>query len=426
MNSHQAAVLLLDLALILTISRVFGALAGRLGQPPVVGELFAGILVGPTLMHGAIARVLFPLDGRPFLSTLANLGVALFMFAVGLEIDQTPLKGRLRRALSVSTGAIVGPLSLAIPLGLYLAQHHATANRPSFVLFICAAMSVTAFPVLARILADAGLLRSALGGVALACAAINDVVAWSLLGVVVAVVTGAVQWQLALSLPYLVLMFSVVRPLLARLGRAADDTQRLSDRGFAIVLAGLLLSSGFTEAIGLHFIFGAFLFGIVMPRSTRLHEQVLGSVERLSSTLLLPVYFVVAGLQVNLSGLGGVELGELMLILLVAVVGKFGGAFVGARVQGVPGRDALVLGALMNTRGLTELVILTVGFQLGVLGGRVYSLMAVMALITTAMTGPLLHLLRRASREETAAPDDARAEVRETREPRQLNASRES
>jgi Kef-type K+ transport system membrane component KefB len=361
----------------------------KLGQPAVIGEVLGGILIGPTLFGGVLSDTLFPTDIRPFLSALANLGVALFMFIVGLEFDRRLLKGKLRVAAGVSIGSIVVPLSLGTLLAWYLLDNHPADNTLGFVLFVGVAMSVTAFPVLARILTDRNLHRTTIGGLALASAAVDDVLAWSLLAGVVAMVSGVAPWQLALTIPYLVLMFAVVRPLLRRLA----TTHTLSRTGFAVVLVGVLLSSAATEWVGLHFIFGAFLFGVVMPADAILRVDILGRVEHLSVTFLLPVFFVVAGLKVNLSSLDATGFGELALILLVAVGGKFIGAFGAARLQGVSVRHSLALGTLMNTRGLTELVVLTVGLQLGVLDGQLYSLMVVMALVTTGMAGPLLQLL---------------------------------
>ncbi|HEU5470524.1 MAG TPA: cation:proton antiporter [Actinophytocola sp.] len=392
MTTHQATVLLFDLALIVVVTRLFGSLATRFGQPAVIGEVAGGILLGPTLIGATLSETLFPTDVRPFLAALANLGVALFMFVVGLELDQGLVRGKLRVALSVSAGSMLLPLGLGMLLALYLFRHHPTGDRLGFILFMGAAMSVTAFPVLARILTDRGLHRGVIGGLALASAAIADVLAWSLLAVVVAMVSGAMQWQLVLTVPYLLVMFAFVRPVLRRLVGGERTPARTR---FAVVLVGLLLSGALTEYFGLHFIFGAFLFGVVMPRGTLLREDILGPVEQVSMTLLLPVYFVVAGLKVDLSGIDAIGILDLSLILLVAVLSKFAGAFAGARLQGVGARDAAVLGTLMNTRGLTELVILTVGLQLGVLDTTLYSLMVVMALVTTGMAGPMLHLIGR-------------------------------
>jgi Kef-type K+ transport system membrane component KefB len=392
-TTHQATILLFDLALILVVTRTFGAVATRLGQPAVIGEILGGILLGPTLFDGALAHTLFPADVRPFLSALANLGVALFMFVVGMELDQRLIKGKLRIAISVSAGSILLPLGLGTALAFYLYNHHGTGDRAGFILFMGVAMSITAFPVLARILTDRDLHRTAIGGIALASAAMGDALAWSLLAMVIAMVSGAVQWQLILAIPYLVLMFTLVRPLLGRLANAHDTNGKLSRTSFAIVLIGVLTSGALTEWFGLHFIFGAFLFGTIMPRSSLLREDILGPIEQLSLTLLLPVYFVVAGLQVNLSSLGPTGLIDLTLILLVAITGKFAGAFTAARLHHLPTRSAAILGTLMNTRGLTELVVLTIGLHLGLLDTRLYSLMVLMALVTTAMAGPLLHFL---------------------------------
>ncbi|MFL6144606.1 MAG: cation:proton antiporter [Labedaea sp.] len=392
MNAHQATVLLFDLALILVVTRALGALATRLGQPAVIGEVLGGILLGPTLLHGTVARTLLPAEVRPYLAALANLGVALFMFIVGMELDRGLIKGRFRVAVSVSAGSIVLPLGMGMLLALYLAPRHPTGDRLGFVLFMGAALSVTAFPVLARILIDRNMHRSMLGSLALASAAIGDVLAWSLLAVVVAMVSGVMHWQLLFAVPFLLVMFLLVRPLLRRVLGAGTLTRT----GFVVVLVGLLASGALTEWFGLHFIFGAFLFGVVMPHDNPvLRAEILAPLEQLSVTLLLPVYFVVAGTQVNLSAIGFAGIGELGLILLAAIAGKFVGAFAGARAQRVPPRDAAILGTLMNTRGLTELVILTVGLQLAVLDTQLYSLMVVMALVTTAMAGPLLGLLHR-------------------------------
>lgn len=402
--------LFLALALISLLASAAGALARRLRQPPVIGEVVLGVLLGPTLLSGALSDTLFPEDIRPFLIALANIGVALFMFTVGAELDAGLIRGRRMVAGTVATGSIALPFLLGALLALYLYDRHPTGDRAGFVLFMGAAMSVTAFPVLARILTDRGMQRTWLGAVALACAAIDDVLAWTLLAVVVAISgagTGS-QWLLLLVVPYVLLMFTVVRPVLYRLTerrRAAVPGQSAS---MVITLVGLLSSAAFTEWIGLHFIFGAFLFGTVMPRRTTEGERsdVTGHVaERISylnDLLLLPIFFIVAGLKVDLSGMDGADVVELGLILAAAVGGKFIGAYAAARATGMKSRPAGALGVLINTRGLTELIILTVGLQLGALDDQLYSTMVVMALVTTAMTGPLLHLFYPVRREQQA------------------------
>ncbi|MFC0111610.1 cation:proton antiporter domain-containing protein [Kibdelosporangium aridum] len=392
MNTHQVVFLLLDLAVIVVLARLLGAVARRFDQPPVIGELLAGILLGPTLFGEGFAAALFPTDVRPFLAALANVGVAMFMFMVGLELEQTLLRGRGKLAVTVSVSSIVLPFTLGVGLAFYLAMNRPVEHRLGFVLFIGAAMSVTAFPVLARILQDRGMLRTMLGGLALTCAAIGDVLAWCLLAVVVIVsggASGAEQWLIVLGPIYVALMLWVVRPLLRKLFTAG------ATGALPTVLAGALISGAVTELIGLHFIFGAFLFGVIVPRegTDALRHRIIDRVEEFNSALLLPVFFIVSGLKVNLSTLSTTGLVELGLVLLVAIAGKFGGAFVGARLHGLPARKSAALATLMNTRGLTELIILTVGLQLGVLDQSLYSIMVAMAVITTAMAGPLLRLI---------------------------------
>ncbi|MFJ5121796.1 cation:proton antiporter [Kitasatospora sp. NPDC088548] len=394
MTTHQVELLFLDLGLILLLARGLGALAGRLGQPPVVGEILAGILLGPTLFGSLVANRLFPADVRPLLGALANIGVALFMFVVGLELEHRFLRGRVRITVGAATGSTLVPFALGIPLAFFLLRNHPTEQRAAFVVFIGLSVSVTAFPVLARILVGRGMSRLAIGGLALATAAVVDVVAWSALAGVQAVVGGAGgYWQVSLLVPFTVLLLAL-RPLLRRVLTHGAPGKGLTPTGMAVVMVGIFLSGTATEAMGMHYIFGAFLFGALMPRegTEATREELCERTGEITS-LLLPVYFVVAGLKVDLRGVGLEGLTELAVILLVAIGGKFGGTYLGARSQGLTAEDSGTLAALMNTRGLTELVILGVGLQLGLLDGPLYSLMVVMALVTTAMTGPVLNLI---------------------------------
>jgi Kef-type K+ transport system membrane component KefB len=404
MTTHQTTSLLAGLAVLVLLARLLGALARRLGQPAVIGEVLAGIALGPTLFHGAVSDALFPGSTRPLLSALAAVGVAVFMFIVGLEWDTGLIRGSGGIAPAVSVSSIVLPFGLGAALALVLMDRHGTDDRTAFMLFIGIAMSITAFPVLARILTDRGMTRTPLGVVALACASIDDVLAWSLLAGVVALsgAAGPDQWRILLAVPYLLGMLFVVRPLLRRWADR-QASLRLTPAVFAGLLVALLLSAAATEWVGLHYIFGAFLLGAVLPRSGTgpLRREVHDRLGHMSSTLLLPVFFLVAGLQVDLSGLDAGGLGDLALILLVAVGGKFLGAFAAARANRMPVRQSAALATLMNTRGLTELIVLNVGLQLGFLRQGLYSLMVVMAVVTTAMAGPLLTwLLGR------PAPDD--------------------
>jgi Kef-type K+ transport system membrane component KefB len=397
MTDQQVQLFLADLAIIILLARLLGMAAKRLGQPPVLGEIIAGILLGPTLFHGKITATLFPITLRPPLSALATLGVVMFMFAVGNLFELRLIRGRERVAVSVSVSSVILPLSLGVALGTWLASRHHVHRVLPFALFVGAAMSVTAFPVLARILTDRNMHRTQVGSIALASAATDDVLAWSLLAVVVAISgAGGQQFRLLLAPVYVGVMFRLVRPLLNKLADVYQQRGRLTPNVLAAVLAGLLLSSYATDWMGLKYIFGAFLFGVVMPRGMAgdaLRRQILDRLEQVSVLVLLPVFFVVSGLSVNLSSVGLSGLTELCLILLVAIAGKFGGAFIGASLAGVGSRRAGVLATLMNTRGLTGIVILAVGLQLHILEQSLYSLMIVMAIVTTMMAGPLLRLI---------------------------------
>ncbi|WP_181793964.1 cation:proton antiporter [Streptomyces sp. WELS2] len=396
MATNQLFALFCDLALIIVLARILGAVAQRFSQPAVIGEVLAGILLGPTFLGHSVPEFLFPPGVRPMLTALADVGMAVFMFIVGLELDRRILRGTGRLAGTVAVSCILLPFGLGTLLALMLAGDHAQGHRLGFVLFMGTAMSVTAFPVLARILTDRKMQHTPIGGLALACAAIGDVLAWCMLAAVVALVGvgGGDQWLLLLLVPYACVMVWLVRPLLRRL--VAAGGARLTPAVLTVVLAGLLVSGAVTERIGLHFIFGAFLFGVVMPKESteRLRADIIDRVGDVSGQLLQPVFFIIVGLKVDLSDLGGAGWLDFALILLVAVSGKFVGAFLSARAFRVTARQSAVLATLMNTRGLTELIILTAGLQLGVLDERLYSLMVVMAVVTTAMAGPLLAVLR--------------------------------
>lgn len=402
-----AAFVFIDIAVIMIAARLFGRLAKAVRQPAVIGEIAAGIALGPSLLGavpGDLDNALFPLEVRPYLYILAQLGLILFMFIVGLELDVALIKGRERIAGIISLLSVALPFSLGFGLTVILyPRHDEVAGRPveflALGLFIGVAMSITAFPVLARILGDRGMHRTPAGALALACAAFDDIFAWTLLAFVVAIVKGgspfAVVRIVGLSFLFAAAMFLVVRPMLRRLLDWHRAAGRLTPDVLAVVLIGVLLSAYATDKIGIHSIFGAFIFGAVMPRegAAELTREILERLEQVSVLLLLPVFFVIAGLGTDVGGLGLDGLWQLALVLVVAVGGKFLGAFGGARAQGVPARQASVIGVLMNTRGLTELVILQIGRDLGVLSDQLFTMLVIMALVTTAMTEPLLRLV---------------------------------
>lgn len=421
-----AATVFIDIAVILIAARLMGRLARRLGQPSVVGEILAGIALGPSLLGalpGHLPVHLFPTTARPFLQVVAQLGLIMFMFIVGLELDLGLIQGKGRTAAVISLSSIALPFALGFPLAVVLHRTHAvvagkTVDFLPFALFIGASMSVTAFPVLARILNERRMLQTPVGALTLACAAVDDVLAWSLLAVVLAVVASAGAWDLPRilveSAAFVAVMVLVARPVLQRL--VADRYRRggrLTPEIMAVVLIGMLAASYATAKIGIHQIFGAFLFGAVMPRDTgsELRTQVLERLETVSVLLLLPVFFVTTGLNVDIRGIGAKGAGELGLILLVAVSGKFLGAVAGARSQGIKGRRAMTIGTLMNTRGLTELVILNVGLAFGVLDRPLFTMLVVMAVVTTVMTEPILRITYPASLRQADTAAAAQAQV---------------
>ncbi len=399
------AVVLGLLALIIVVARIAGTLAAKVGIPPVVGEIAAGVLLGPSLLGMELSNDLFPTDQRGFLDVLARVGLVLFMFVVGLELDLKLIKGREKVAGAVSVCSIILPFSLGIGLAhLFVTSDATKALKPEgadfwpFALFMGAAMSITAFPVLARILTDRRMHRTETGGLALACAATDDIIAWTLLAVVLAIagVDGGhghlPSWAIYLAIPFVLLAIFVVRPALTWLTRAYHRAGELTPTILSVVLVGMLLFAATTEVLGIHYIFGAFLFGAIIPheQAAALRHEILVRLEQISVLLLLPVFFLISGLKVNIQGLGTEHIVPLLAILAVAIVGKYVGAYVGARLQKVPHWQASSLGLLMNTRGLTELIILNVGLEKGLLSPELFTLMVIMALVTTVMTGPLL------------------------------------
>ena len=377
--------------MVIVVARIAGALFKRIGQPPVIGEVIAGIALGPSLL-GDWSEGLFPLESRPLLRILASLGLVIFMFLVGLEMDLGHLSGGRQR---VSGGvAVLGtfvPFVLGIALAAVLHPDHGVGDFLPFALFIGAAMSTTAFPVLARILQEKQLYDTPLGVLAMASAAGDDVLTWATLAVVVAIVAATGAWTLpyilVLSVAFGLLMILVVRPALSRYGDRPLGTSEL-----ALVVAGILAAAFATSAIGIHEIFGAFLLGAVFPRgplADALRDRLWAV-----AAILLPVFFVTTGLNVDIGGVGLEGLWQLGLILLVACAGKLIGAGVGARAQGVARRESLAMGVLMNTRGLTELVVLNIGRDLGVLDGPLFTLLVIMAVVTTVATAPLLDVIK--------------------------------
>jgi Kef-type K+ transport system membrane component KefB len=393
--------LLVQLLVILLSARVLGVLARRMGQPAVIGEIAAGLLLGPSLLGWlapAASGALFPDASLPILQLLSQMGVLLFMFVVGVELEPSRLRGHAGVAIAVSNAGIVVPFILGVTLAFALYAPYAPAGVPfySFALFCGIATSITAFPVLARILEDHRLTQTPLGVTALASAAVDDVTAWSILAFVVAVTTsgGAIATLLlttGLSALFVLVMLYAVRPALARVLAPARVGDSLSKEHVAIVLAVMLTAALVTEMIGIHALFGAFVAGTIMPLGGTFRAVLRERFDSLTSVLLLPIFFAYTGLRTHLGLLDDLASWTTCLaIIAVATTGKLGGTTLAARWAGLPWRDAVALGALMNTRGLMELVALNVGYDLGILSPGIFTMMVLMALVTTAMTGPLL------------------------------------
>jgi Kef-type K+ transport system membrane component KefB len=392
--------ILLDVAVILVAARAGGLLFERLHQPAVIGEIAAGIVLGPTLLGalpGDLSSALFPDDARSVLKLIGDLGLVLFMFTIGWDLDLALVRRRERAAVFISIASILLPFLLGLGLAAYLHSDHAVVDGEPvpftpFALFIGAALSVTAFPVLARILQQVGLAGTPLGALVLSAAAVDDVIGWMLLAAALAVLTsaGAADYVLLLleTALFVAAVAAVLRPVLRELLRRDWP-------GAGVIVAAAALCGGYvTDAIGIHSVFGAFAVGLAMPRD--LPGERAGSVRRSlwpAVALLLPVYFVTSGMGVDLPGLEPEDVVALGLILAAACVGKFAGAFAGARAARVEPRDAAAIAVLMNTRGLIEIVLLTVGRDRGLIDERLFTLFVVMAIVTTLLTAPLLRAI---------------------------------
>jgi Kef-type K+ transport system membrane component KefB len=407
------ALLLLQVAVILAISRAMGLLFARFRQPQTIGEIVAGLMLGPSLLGWAWPSASHALFGDAAslgtLGLLAQLGVLLFLFVVGLEFDPEMIRRRGRVAASISVCGIVVPFALGVAVTFPLRHlFPGIADRDFFAtaLFMGAAMSVTAFPVLARIVSEWNLQKTEEGQLAIAAAAVDDVLAWTLLAVVVAFAphasgaathgpgpAGVLGWAAV----YVAVMWFAVRPLLAKIyARLTRDDDSTSMAVLAVLVCTMLLSAFATEQIGVHALFGAFVAGLVTPKHAKLIDDVTVRLEGLVLVLLLPIFFAIAGLKVDLRQLLSWDMaGYTALLTAVACVGTLGGTGAAAALSGLPGRQSVMVGILMNTRGLMELIILTVGLQLGVINQTVYGMMVIMALVTTGMAAPLIGLLNR-------------------------------
>lgn len=396
------AAFFLSVAIVLVIARLFGLVAIRVGQPRVIGEVIAGITLGPSVLGQISANLqasLFPTDVLPALGVAANLGLIFYMFLIGLELDQKQLKGQMSRAAAISNASVTVPMLLGLAAALPLYKLVGPNKKfVAFALFMGVAMSITAFPVLARILAERRMLKRPLGALAIACAAIDDLTAWFLIAIATAVAVsgsfGDVAATVGEAVAFVLVMWVVVRRILARMATAFDEVGRVPSGWFAAIVVGVVLSAFLTETINIAFIFGGFVMGMVMPRHARLTEEITRRVEDFVLTLLLPLFFVYTGLRMNVTLLDRPALWLITLALIaIAIVGKLAGAAVAARITGFDWRASAAIGTLMNTRGLTELIVLNLALDAGAISNTLFAALVIMAVVTTVMAGPLLRLL---------------------------------
>ena len=400
---HPLAILLGQIITIILVARLFGWIFRKIGQPSVIGEIVAGIALGPSLLglyFPEFSSTLFPSASLGNLQFLSQIGLILFMFVIGMELDLKVLKNKANDAVVISHASIVVPFSLGIGLAYFIYYRFAPEGVEflSFSLFMGIAMSITAFPVLARIVQEREIHKTRLGTIVITCAAADDITAWCILAAVIAIVKAgsfvSSLYVIGLAIVYVGAMLFIVRPFLKKIGDLYKSKNKLSKPVVAIFFLTLILSSYTSEIIGIHALFGAFMAGAIMPDITKFRAIFIEKVEDVSVILLLPLFFVFTGLRTQIGLINDPYLWKLTgVIILVAVAGKFLGSALAAKFVGQSWQDSLTIGALMNTRGLMELVVLNIGYDLGVLTSEVFTMMVIMALVTTVMTGPALDLI---------------------------------
>jgi Kef-type K+ transport system membrane component KefB len=403
-NEGDLLHVLLALVVVIATARAMGSIFRSVGQPQVIGEIIAGIVLGPSLL-GRLAPgaegYLFPATVGPALNIIAQVGVILYMFLVGLELDPALLRKRGHTTVAISHASIVAPFLLGATIALFLYPRLSSSDVPftCFSLFVGVSMSVTAFPVLARILTDRRIHKTRMGAIALTCAAVDDVTAWCMLAFVVSVAraqaAGAVA-TIAMALGFIALMIAVVRPAMVRLSLVYGNRGRLTQGVMAAIFVALLFSASATELIGIHAVFGAFALGAVIPHDSGMARELTDRLEDIVIVLLLPAFFAYTGLRTQIGLVNGYEQWMMCgLIVVVASAGKFGGSVVAARITGLNWRDSSALGVLMNTRGLMELIVLNIGLEMNVISPTLFAMLVIMALVTTFATTPILHLITR-------------------------------
>jgi len=413
---HPLSVLLLQIITIILTARIFSWLCKKIRQPVVIGEIVAGIVLGPSLIgryFPELSAALFPANSLNNLQFLSQIGLILFMFVIGMELDLKVLKNKAHEAVVVSHASIIIPFALGMGLAFFTYRDFAPQGVKflSFSLFMGISMSITAFPVLARMVQERGIHKTHLGALVITCAAVDDITAWSALAAVIAIVKAgslvSALPTLVMALIYLLIMLKVIKPFLKRIGDLHASRENLSKPVVALYLLILIMSSYATEIIGIHALFGAFMAGTIMPDNQRFKQFLIEKVEDIALVLLLPLFFVYTGLRTQVGLLNDAYLWMICgAIILVAITGKFAGSALAARFVGQDWKNSLTIGALMNTRGLVELVALNIGFELGVLTPEIFTMLVIMALITTFMTSPSLDIINSIfSEKKTVMPE---------------------
>lgn len=402
---NPISVLLLQIIVILIAVRFVSSLFKLIGQPGVIGEIIAGIALGPSLLGHFFPETfqfLFPADSLTNLNLLSQIGLILFMFIIGMELDFGVLKQKIHETLVISHAGIIVPFFLGIASSIWVYEEYAsqqTAFLP-FALFIGISMSITAFPVLARIIQERNMTKTPLGVLTIASAANDDITAWCLLAVVIAIAKAgtvvSALFTIGLALVYIVIMFTLVRPFLRKIGKVYANSEVINKSFISFIFLTLILSAVVTEVIGIHALFGAFLAGVVMPVNTGFRKVMMEKIEDIALVFFLPLFFVFTGLRTEIGLLNTPQLWLICLMFVgVAIAGKLGGCAIAARLVGESPKDSLIIGTLMNTRGLMELVALNIGYEMGVLPPKIFVILIIMALVTTFMTTPLLGIVER-------------------------------
>ncbi|UPQ77625.1 cation:proton antiporter [Chryseobacterium nepalense] len=423
---HPLALLLAQIVTIILVARLFGWICIKIKQPSVIGEMIAGIVLGPSLVgmyFPEFSAFLFPKESLGNLQFLSQIGLILFMYIVGMELDLSVLRKKAHDAVVISHASIIIPFALGVGLSYFIYREFAPdgIQFTSFALFIAIAMSITAFPVLARIVQERNLQKTKLGTVVITCAAADDITAWCILAAVIAIVKAgsfaSSIYVILMAIAYVFIMIKIVRPFLKRIGDLQAGKNTINKPMVAIFFLTLILSAYTTEVIGIHALFGAFMAGAIMPENTKFRTMFIEKIEDVALVLLLPLFFVFTGLRTQIGLLND---GHLWItagfIILTAVVGKFAGSTLTAKFLGINWKESLTIGALMNTRGLMELIVLNIGYDLGVLSPEIFAMMVIMALFTTFMTGPALDFINfifksKKGNDENKADDDAQYRV---------------